>query len=87
MSAHVLNAPDSVMLMSFTFSSRVSDCRFFLDVGLPVRSTRGDAVADVGAAAADPKATVWCFALAPAAADAAAAEMSIACRVSQEAAG
>jgi len=87
MSAHVLNAPDSFMLMSFTFSSRESDCRFFLDVGIPVRSALGDAVADAGAAAADPEATVWSLAVATAAADAAAAEMSIACRFSREAAG
>jgi len=82
-----MNAPDSFMLMSFTFSSTKSYCYFFLDAEPPVRSARGDAVADAGAAAADPEATVCILAVATAAADAAAAEMSIACRVSREAAG
>jgi len=87
MTAHGMNAPDSFTVMSFTLSSRESHFRFVLDVGPPFRSARGDAVADAGAAAANPDATVWTSTVSTAAADAAAAEMSIACRVPREAAG
>jgi len=72
------------MLMSFSFSSSERDCRIFLVAGHPARSTLCRAVADDDGPTPDPETTAWSLVVVMAAAEAAAAEMLIAWRVSQE---